>query len=46
VRIPSVRGQGTGFFGSSVVRAFQVFSIDLASPANRCAGAAPDPGSD
>src|SRR6056297_3052188 len=46
VRIPSVRGQGTGYFGSSVVREFQIFAIDLASPANRCAGAAPDPRSD
>ena len=46
VRIPSVRGQGTGYFGSAVVRAFQVFSIDLASPATRCVGAEPDPRSD
>ena len=41
VRIPSVRGEGTGFFGSAVVRAFNIFSVDLAAPSSRCAGADP-----
>lgn len=43
VRIPSIRGEGTGYFGSSVVRSFKVFSIDLASSSTRCRGAGPDP---
>ena len=38
VRIPSVRGEGTGYFGSTVVRAIQIFSIDLDQPGTRCGG--------
>jgi hypothetical protein len=38
VRIPSVRGEGTGYFGSTVVRAIQVLSIDLDQPSTRCGG--------
>lgn len=36
VRVPTVRGEGTGYFGSSVVRAIQVLSIDLEQPSTRC----------
>ncbi len=38
VRIPSVRGDGTGYFGSTVVRTVQVLSIDLDQPSTRCRG--------
>jgi len=36
VRIPSVRGAGTGYFGSSVVKRLDVLSVDLLQPSSRC----------
>jgi len=38
VRIASVRGEGTGYFGSSVVQALDVFSVDLFQPSSQCLG--------
>jgi hypothetical protein len=40
VRIPSVRGEGTGYFGSTVVRTIQVLSIDLDQPSTECGSTA------
>lgn len=36
VRVPSVRGDGTGYFGSAVVEPLTIISATLESPSTRC----------
>jgi hypothetical protein len=36
VRVPSVRGDGTGYFGSAVVEPLTIISATLESPGTRC----------
>lgn len=42
VRIPSVRGDGTGFFGTGVVQTFQVTTVGEADPCLRFGEAIPE----